>query len=723
LLKDLRVEPAGWFLPNEMPRNLPAPLKEVLPIRSVEVLANADLSLLSPQPVPPNRLQFTPDLRAVLDDPAGHMKPLRVEIVMDRKIGGGDLENIRSRLRAQFIRETVNPATKLREVALPTLEGVVGNVATIRFTHATDVERYLQEAGVVIIRLPRAAVQTAESLPAIAKTTPAAELLRATRVAAFQNLGYRGSGTRIVIVASEFPDLTTAFGTRFLDKSLRTPVKYIDLTAELSPDLVPAPSSVTVTAGTAAARAAQLAAPDAAIVLVRVDPSAFHQVDSVARFVRGFGGFTEAMQSRIDQLSFRKNELDRNNALAVEEYRKAFQNFSDEEAPKQRRERAKRVLDLLFQEEGEYAAAIGRAIRLQNLMHELAGSDLVVNTLVWETGFEQDGLSELAQRIDAEFASAALGGSRSRSASRPRPMPRPLWVQAASPSLGSVWAGPFLDPQNNGAMEFATPALRIPAGEWNRELNFLGTRLPDGTTSAALAAGAKVRLTIQWRETHDPTGYGGQDSIFPITLRVFQQLDPEGKVRASDDLKEIARSNGGPYRIYAEPTFGVYEQILEFTVPANGRYCVRVEGETAFDPRLPALFRQVEVQPRMFAEFLGSAPDKGRPVFASYAPANGGVGIPGDAKAAITVGVAGGLTGGGPGLELLLKPDLLADGAIDVGSNASGTGVAAGFAGGILAALVGSGAPPTDVIDATGLRRGGPVNVPEGWLRVVPVKK
>ena len=51
----------------------------------------------------------------------------------------------------------------------------------------------------------------------------------------------------------------------------------------------------------------------------------------------------------------------------------------------------------------------------------------------------------------------------------------------------------------------------------------------------------------------------------------------------------------------------------------------------------------------MFAEFLGAAPDKGRPVFASFAPTTAGVGIPGDVKAAITVGpVSGGLNGGAP---------------------------------------------------------------------------
>ena len=723
LMKDLRTEPAGAFLPETMPRELPSPLKDALPIRTIEVLANADLSLLSTPALAPNRTHYTPDLRAILDDPARIAKPLRVEVVMDRRLDSGDLEQIRSRLRGRFSREVVNPATQLSEQALATLEGLVGNVVTIEFPQAADVERYVMEPGVVVVRLPRAAVQTATAVTANVKATPAAEVLNATRLASFHKLGYRGFGTRIVVIASEFPDLGTAFGSRFLDKTLRTPVKWVDLTAELSAKLLPTPPGQTATAGTAAARAAHLAAPEATIVLVRVDPAAFYQVASVARFVRGEDGFTESMQSRIVELSIRTDELRRKNAEAVDQYRKAFQDFSDEEGPTKRRQQAKKLLDLLILEEADHAEAIGRGTVLQNRTRELAGADVVVNTLVWEAGFELDGLSDLGQFLESSYASEALGGPRSRSATRPRPAHRPIWVQASSPSLGSVWAGPFLDVQNNGVMEFANSGAALPAKEWTRELNFLGTRLPDGTSSTTLAAGAKIRLTVQWRETHDPNGYGGQESIFPLGLRVLQQLDPEGKSRATDDMKEIARSVGGPYRIYAEPGYGVYEQIVEFTVPADGRYCTMIEGATIFDPRLPALQRHVEVQPRLFAEFLGASPDKGRPIFASFAPKNAGVGIPGDVKAAITVGTtAGGLTGGGPGLELLLKPDLIADGSLDVGAKVSGSGVAAGFAAGAIAGLVSSGAPPTDVIGATGLRRGGPVNVPEAWLKVVPVK-
>jgi hypothetical protein len=260
-------------------------------------------------------------------------------------------------------------------------------------------------------------------------------------------------------------------------------------------------------------------------------------------------------------------------------------------------------------------------------------------------------------------------------------------------------------------------------------LNFLAVRGTDAAVTPNLKAGAKVRLTVQWRETHDPASYGGLDSVFPLTIRVLQQLDPQGKTRASDELKEAARSVGGPYPVVVESTYGVYEQIVEFAVPTDGSYCVMIEGQSVFDPRLPALRRQLEIEPRMYAEFLGSPPAQGRLVFASYAPKAAGVGIPGDAKAAITVGetdsplgtTATGLTGGGPGLQLLPKPDLLAAGSFDAGgAKVGGSGVSAGFAGGVLAGLIGSGAPAAEIIRATGLQPGGPVVIPEGWLRVVP---
>jgi hypothetical protein len=121
------------------------------------------------------------------------------------------------------------------------------------------------------------------------------------------------------------------------------------------------------------------------------------------------------------------------------------------------------------------------------------------------------------------------------------------------------------------------------------------------------------------------------------------------------------------------------------------------------------------VNPRILAEFVGTP---GRPVFASFAPPAGGVGTPADARSAVTVAATDGpqLRGAGPGVALQVKPDLFADGT--VGGSVRGNAVAAGFAGGGLATLIGAGAPSSDLLRAAGLTRGGPFVVPDAWLRV-----
>lgn len=731
LLKDLRQEPAGWFVPETPASELPLPIRGTLPIHVVEVMPDPALNPLQVQPIPPNRLKYTPGLRAIMDDQARLTQPIRIEAVMDEHLDSTELDEIRGRLRTAYSRPVTDPGTGLTEIVFATLEGGAGNVITVQFPQAGDVERFAAEPDVVLLRLPRPAVETAD--PTTAMLTPAAKVLEATRLDDFHQKGYRGQGTKIAIIATEFPGVGGTAGANKLSKDLAAPVSFIDLTAEYSRDLLPTPATTgRLSPGMTAARAAHLAAPAAALVLVRVDPASLHQVLSVARFVRGDREFTEAMQSRIAELTIRTERTAEQRIAAAAEYRRAFQNLSDEEAPRLRRERARKAFDAIIAEERTLAAAIRRANDLQAAMRALEGSDVVVNTLVWETGFALDGLSELSRVIDQSFASKALASPRTRSATRPQPAPRPLWVQASSPSIDSVWSGSYLDADDNGTMEFAMTSAPLPKDEWTRELNFLATRGADGKLAATLPAGAKVRLTVQWRETHDPNGYGGRESVFPLTLRVFQQLDPEGKTRASDELQEIARSVGEPYEVQVEPTYGVYEQMVEFTVPADGRYCVMMEGQELFDPRLPALRRHIEIRPRLFAAFLGNAPAGSRPVFASYAPRGAGVGIPGDAPASITIGATddplattpSGLTGGGPGVELLVKPTLLADGSIDVGPGGlSGQGPAAGFAGGVLAAMIGSGAQPTVIIESTGLRLGGPVQIPPGWLQVVPPRR
>lgn len=720
LLKDVRQEPAGWFASDTPASELPVPLRTVLPVRWVEVLTTGELTPFAPPALPANRAAFAPAVRTVLADAAAAARPLRVEVVYDRPRESAELEALRSRLLSAYVRSVVNPATMATEPVPATLEGAAGNVLTIDFPAAADVERFAVEPGVVFVRLPRPAVTTVGSADGPSPT--AAQVLGATRLDQLHAKGYRGQGVRVVVIAPEFIGLVDGK----LAAGDKEPVPVIDLTAEFSRDFSPAPANQRLVGGTAAARAVRLAAPDAKLVLVRVDPAAYFQVLAVARLVRGDVNYSEAMQSRLAELSARTADLKRRNLEAIEEFRLADADTSGTDRARGRLLRARTALDQVQAQEQQDAVAIARALALQTASKSLAGADVVVNTLVWEGGFPNDGLSELSRVLDAEFAGEAAVAPRTRSATRPKPPRRPLWVQAASPSAGSVWAGPSLDLDENAALEFADPGKPRPAGEWTRELNFLGLRAADGTLNRDLPAGAVVRLTAQWRETHDATAYGSEESIFPLTIRVFRQLDPEGKVRASDELREVARTVGGPYRLLAAPGYGVYEQVIEVPIAEAGRYAVRIDGREVYDVRLPALRRRIEITPRVAAEWAGATPPAGRPVWVSYADRNVGVGVPGDAKSAITVAaserpfgdVPAGLTGAGPGLPLLTKPDLVANGSF--GGGPAGSGVAAGFVGGLLAALVESGAPPERVMAATSLRPGGPAVVSEGWLKVLP---
>src|SRR5207248_780088 len=160
LLKDLRREPAGWFLADTPADQLPPPIRDLLPVRWVEVLPDADLNPAVPPAIPSNRARMTPDLRAVMDDPASRDKPLRVEVVMEQPMDDLTAEQLRTRLRTAYFGVVEDPVTKTRKNEYATLEGIVRNVVTIRFRSPAEVDRFLFEPGVEGMRLPREATET-----------------------------------------------------------------------------------------------------------------------------------------------------------------------------------------------------------------------------------------------------------------------------------------------------------------------------------------------------------------------------------------------------------------------------------------------------------------------------------------------------------------------------------------------------------------------------------
>jgi hypothetical protein len=722
LLKDLRREPSGWFMADTPPEQLPAPIRDLLPIRWVEVLADADLTPATPPLLPSNRLRMTPDLRAVMDDPMSKDRPLRVELILNEPVDDRGADLIRTRLRTGFITVSEDPVSKLRVTEHATIEGVVGNIITLRFLRPADLERFMYEVGVVGARLPREAVETVAPIApeAVAKRTTVEQALAATRMDELHRRGYRGKGVRVVVIGSDFTGAAELIG-----KGLPASTRVVDLTAELSPTILPAPPFPNRTGtGTVTAQTVHAAAPDAELTLVRVDPSAFFQLLTIARLVRGDPGYSDALQSRIVELSFAADDHRIRYREAVDEYRQAFANLSDEERPRQRRENARKALEALQVEEKELTTRIERSTAMQRASRSLAGAQVVVNSLVWESGYPLDGLSELSTAIDLGFAGeAVVPAGVPRSATRRTVRPPTVWVQAASNSGASVWGGMYRDADANGVMEFAAPSERLPPGTWTRELNFLATRTVEGKLVPTLPAGMKVRLVAQWREPRDPNVPEMLIPTHQVRLGIFQQLDPEGTKRASDELAEVARSAQEPYLVRRTATYLVFEQVVEWTVGAEGRYAVRVDVPRPTAPLLPALAGGAEIYPRFHVERVGAKPDDSRLVFETFVTSSGGVGIPGDSASALTIAgsAAHQLLGGGTGIALRMKPNFLAADDIAVGQTAvRGPAIAAGFAGGVAACLIQTGASVNDVFGVAGVEPGHAIVLPPEWFKRLP---
>jgi hypothetical protein len=275
-----------------------------------------------------------------------------------------------------------------------------------------------------------------------------------------------------------------------------------------------------------------------------------------------------------------------------------------------------------------------KLLRLLQEQRQLKGIQLVWSGLVWNDGYPLAGSSPLTHYFDD------------------RPFRAALWLQSAGDTRGQTWAGPFRDVDGNRVMEFAPPGAKLRPERWTSELNFFGWQPIGGKPSPDLPADATLRVSVQWREPHDPEfQLAGEDPYrWPLaTLRlvVLRQPDPDGKKRAADDLEVVASSSGLPQRLANDPRAATYEQVVEFKVNPAGRYALRVEGlvPAGIRPRgsvaaLPGAQETWELRPRIFVETVDSAARKaGRVIFLDYTTTDAyGRGMPADAREVVPLG-------------------------------------------------------------------------------------
>jgi hypothetical protein len=662
------------------------------------VYARPDLPLPAippPEPkIPEGQERLSPELRDVLADAARAGKPMRMEVILS---GTPRLDD----------REWSRTLTSTGAI----IEGRLGPIITVLAEPKPHALALAALPFVVGVRLPRAAQPT--PLPGTDAAATKFSALESSGLARLHSLNRRGQGTRIALVASDFTGWESLLGRKDGKRALPDPT-LIDLTRERNRDLEPDPfppgARGGLGAGTREAQALLRAAPEAELTLLRIDPSAPYMLEQIGRAICGERTRSFAMDRRSVELRDDMDLLSERRAELLEERKRVLNDLRDDDEPRKAREAYFRKQAAHNAEEVALRARTERFLHHGRAMERLHGIRIVANSLIWQEGYPVDGSGPLSRFLDDDG-----------------PLKCALWFQAAGDSRGQAWSGVFRDVDRNGVLEFTAPSVPLLYNRWTHELNFLGWQPAGAPRTVDLPAGVTLRVSLQWREAHDPTPLRvGEDTyrepLSAFRLVAFRQLDATGKTRPADDLEIVARSTGVPMRLTQSQFAATYEQTVEFKVPAAGRYAIRIEGrlpESIFAPgenRLPINRRIGEVRPRLFVTTLQGA---GRAVWIDYFTEVGSLGMPADAGRVVTVGAADrtGLeerdSAGGPpyNLTLLTKPDVL---AYDEGD---GTGAATAFAAGLVATANTAGVPFVTFRETLRVRQGTLLRVPEGQLR------
>jgi hypothetical protein len=672
LLEDLRWHGTGWLVPQTPPGDLPQPLRDFWPVRVVTVLplsVTAAKPVAAPPPVPANQeflTKIAPDLRTL----PNQGQPARLEVI----------------LVTPPIEEDTSWVRELRGAAADAaIEGRLGAIVTLRAR---------PDQAPALARLPRVSGVRLAGMASIRppdRVAKAEQAVAASGLNSYHAAGYRGRGVRIAIIGDDFAGYQDLVG-----KQLPANTRYLDLTATLNSAVVPEPRPdrpAPAGYGTRCALAAAVAAPEASLTLIRVDPQSPYQVYAIARAVAGDPVRLISLEQRLEEIHAANDSLQRRRDQLLQERNTVLQNFGQNPADVTRREAYFKHQEELDRENQELLRRQQRYLALVRGLGDLPGTQVVANSLVWEDCYPVDGSSTLSRYFDD------------------RPFGPGLWFQSVDEAHGQVWAGTFRDVDGNGVMEFATSGQPLRRGRWTSELNFLGSRGPDAL--APTLPKGRVRIAVQWREPHDPSLWQGgvdgyQRPLADLRMVILRQRDPSGERSSVDDMELVARSGGVPQRLDNQPSSAVYEQTVEWTVDAPGHYALRVEGivpPTIRPPTvqtLPGALVQWELRPRFFIRMADpNAAAGSQPIFYDYATDQGEIGMPADSHRVISVGAARSsgkaepASSGGPPFNeaLQVKPDVLAFDAPSENA-AGGAGVATSFAAGFAATTLSARVPP-----------------------------
>src|SRR5439155_9068674 len=263
--------------------------------------------------------------------------------------------------------------------------------------------------------------------------------------------------------------------------------RYVDFTAERNPTLLPDPfpgDAQGIGQGTQLAQALILAAPDAELTLIRVDPACPYQVVAAAQLIRGDALRSDSLVQRDYELNLEVARLRTRREDLRQERKAVLDDFRQDEEHIERRNAYFKKLAELEGEEQAYQQKLQRFIKIIEDERALRGVQVVACSLVWNDGYPLGGASPLSRFFND--------------------VPYPaLWFEPAGNQRGQAWAGLFHDTDGNGVMEFAPLGALLPSQRWTPELNFLAWQPFEKARALDLPAKAQVHISIQWQEVHE----------------------------------------------------------------------------------------------------------------------------------------------------------------------------------------------------------------------------
>jgi hypothetical protein len=478
------------------------------------------------------------------------------------------------------------------------IDGRLGPVVTGRISY-NYLDLLAAQSWVSTIRLPHAASPILpEGYSADTQSKPfrfvsmiqPQDMPRITGKVLSQQVGPR----RVLVVGTDFRGYAN-----FQGKGLPARTMFMDLTAELTPDIQPLPAGddgKTVGEGTLLAVEYLKTHPAEEVVLARVEPTSPGQVAELAKVLNGGVWNTETIEARRIELNREQIRLE-NEQFRLQVQRRILQNsFPTERGIDSRaawdkydaeRKKMEGDIDALGERQGRYN-------QFRRQFRQLRGVRGVLLAMYWAGGYPNlAGNLPVLRYLDQDLLRTAV------------------WTQAVPVRGGQVWTGVFRDFNRDGVMEFADlPPAKRP------DLNFLAWLPQGGQRSANLPQGVVVEVTLDWQEAHDPRLFDAEDDPFrqpiaPLQIIVLRQRDPEGKVLPSDIFEEVARTTSWPDRLENAPRWAQYQALLRFQVQQPGRYAIRIEGR-APTSTLPAgtaelVQERSEIKPKLVIDVADPA--------------------------------------------------------------------------------------------------------------------